>query len=50
MVHFSEAVTVWLDENSLEIPDPEHSDDEERWIRLGFSSHARILLIIFVEN
>jgi uncharacterized DUF497 family protein len=49
-VRFSEAVTVWLDENALEIPDPEHSNHEERWIRLGFSSRARILLIIFVEK
>ena len=28
-VRFSEAATVWLDENALEIPDPEHSNHEE---------------------
>lgn len=49
-VRFSEAVTIWHDENSLEMSDPEHSEKEERWIRLGFSSHARILLVVFVEK
>ena len=49
-VRFSEAVSVWLDGNSLETPDPEHSEIEERWVRLGYSSHARMLLIIFVEK
>lgn len=36
-VRFSEAVTIWLDETSVEIPDIEHSLQEERWIRLGMS-------------
>lgn len=49
-VRFSEAVTVWFDDNALEISDPDHSDKEERWIRLGFSRAARLLTIVYVEK
>lgn len=49
-VRFTEAVTVWLDENALEMPDPEHSDDEERWLRIGMSQKLRILIVVFVEK
>jgi uncharacterized DUF497 family protein len=49
-VRFSEAATVWLDERALEIPDPEHSDLEERWIRLGMSRSARTLVVVYVEK
>jgi uncharacterized DUF497 family protein len=30
-VGFDEASTVFADTLSITIPDPEHSDDEERW-------------------
>ena len=49
-VRFTEAASVWLDENALEIPDPEHSDSEDRWIRLGISSHLRILVVVYLEK
>ncbi len=29
-VRFDEAASIWFDENALEIPDPEHSESEER--------------------
>jgi len=49
-VRFSEAVTVWMDENSLEMFDPDHSKDEDRWIRLGYSTHARILGVVYCKK
>ena len=49
-IRFAEAATVWLDPSSLEIPDPEHSQDEERWIRLGYSTQAKILVVVYVEK
>ena len=49
-VRFSEAATVWLDENALEMFDPDHSEDEDRWIRLGYSAHARALVIVYCEK
>ena len=47
-IRFSEAATIWLDNSALEMPDPEHSQDEERWIRLGFSRQAHVLVVAYV--
>ena len=45
-VSFEEAETVFYDENAVMIPDPDHSDEaEERFILLGFSAQARLLLV-----
>lgn len=44
-VSFEEAETVFYDSNAVMIPDPEHSEDEERFILLGFSAMARLLLV-----
>ena len=44
-VSFDEAKTVFYDENARIIPDPEHSDDEERFIILGISSSTRLLVV-----
>lgn len=49
-IRFSEAVTVWRDHSALEMPDPEHSHNEERWIRLGFSREAHVLVVVYVEK
>lgn len=44
-VSFGEAKSVFLDENAKVIPDPEHSDDEDRFIILGLSGNARLLVV-----
>jgi uncharacterized DUF497 family protein len=44
-VSFEEARTVFSDEHALLIDDPEHSQDEERLILLGFSLRLRMLLV-----
>ena len=45
-VSFEEAETVFYDENAVMIPDPDHSDiEEERFIILGFSAAARLLVV-----
>ena len=44
-VSFEEAETVFYDENALLISDPDHSMDEERFILLGFSYRARMLIV-----
>jgi len=50
-VLFEEAQTIWADPKSLEFFDEIHSDEfEERYIRIGISSAARILVIIFCER
>lgn len=45
-VSFDEAKSVFYDENAVIIHDPEHSDDEERFVLLGISSESRILVVI----
>ena len=44
-VSFEEARTAFLDEDGLQIADPEHSGTEERFILLGLSSYARVLIV-----
>lgn len=44
-ISFEEAKTVFYDENALLIDDPDHSEEEERFILLGFSQRAKILVV-----
>jgi uncharacterized protein len=44
-VSFEEAQTVFYDEYAQLIADPEHSDEEDRFIILGRSSRLRILAV-----
>ena len=44
-VSFSEARTVFLDENGTEFFDPEHSESEERFILWGVSHRLRVLVV-----
>lgn len=44
-VSFEEAQTVFFDDNALFIDDPDHSDDEERFVLLGLSSALRALVV-----
>ncbi len=49
-VSFEEATTAFGDQESLTIPDPDHSDEEERFILLGRSHWDRILVVIHTER
>ena len=44
-VSFDEAKTVFYDENALCIDDPDHSEEEERFIILGTSVKANLLVV-----
>lgn len=44
-VSFAEARSVFFDERARLIDDPDHSDDEARFILLGLSSSLRVLLV-----
>lgn len=45
-ISFEEAKTVFFDESARVIPDPEHSDTEERFIILGTSNKLKLLLVV----
>jgi uncharacterized DUF497 family protein len=44
-VSFAEAKSVFYDESAKLIHDPDHSEDEDRFILLGFSSALRLLVV-----
>ncbi len=44
-VSFDEARTVFYDERARLISDPDHSENEDRFILLGFSSALRIIVV-----
>ncbi len=49
-VSFDEAVTAFGDPLSVLLPDPDHSVGEERYLVLGVSTKARLLVVAFVER
>ena len=44
-ISFEEAETIFADENGLIIYDPDHSDEEDRFILLGLSIKFRMLVV-----
>ena len=44
-VNFEEAKSVFVDERAKLIDDPDHSEDEDRFVLLGLSSALRLLLV-----
>lgn len=44
-ISFEEAKSVFSDENAKLIADPDHSDDEDRFILLGISIRLRTLVV-----
>ncbi len=49
-VSFDEAKTVFYDDFAVQFFDEEHSSDEERFIMLGMSSNARLLIVCHCER
>jgi uncharacterized protein len=49
-IRFAEAKTIFGDENSLTIADPDHSNEEERYIDIGLSDKGRLLVVIYTER
>ena len=45
-VSFEEAKSAFLDENARVIPDPEHSDEEDRFVLLGLSIRLRLPVVV----
>ena len=44
-VSFEEAQTAFLDENATRFFDPDHSQDEDRFLMLGMSFTLRVLVV-----
>lgn len=46
-VSFEEAQSVFFDEHAIEYYDPDHSESEDRFLMLGLSWRARVLVISY---
>ena len=44
-ISFDEARTAFYDEEAIQFFDPDHSDDEDRFILLGLSVKPRVLVV-----
>ena len=44
-ISFEEAETAFYDENAIVIDDPDHSQEEDRFIILGLSTKANLLVV-----
>ena len=49
-VSFDEAVTVFYDPLSATFDDPDHSHEERRFLTIGYSSNARLLVVSHTEH
>jgi uncharacterized DUF497 family protein len=49
-VSFEEAVTVFADADALEWEDREHSQEEQRWKRLGLSAGGRVIILVYTSR
>ena len=49
-VGFDEATTVFYDDDALLFDDPDHSDNEDRFLLFGLSSKARALVVVHCER
>lgn len=48
-VTFEEAMTAFGDPLSLNMPDPDHSESEERFIVMGQSDRYRLLVVSYAD-
>jgi uncharacterized DUF497 family protein len=49
-VSFAEAGTVFGDELSITVPDPDHSEQEDRYITIGWSNLHRLLMVAHTDR
>jgi uncharacterized DUF497 family protein len=49
-VSFEEAQTVFTDPLSITLSDPDHSEDEVRFIDIGMSDNQRVLAVGYTER
>ena len=49
-VSFRAAATVFRDPLSMTFDDPDHSDDEERFITIGRSTGGRLLIVAHTDR
>jgi uncharacterized DUF497 family protein len=49
-ISFEEASTAFQDKMSITINDPLHSEDEDRFILIGYSKNNRLLVVVHTDR
>ena len=49
-VSFGEAVTIFNDELSITVYDPDHSREEDRYISIGWSNRGRLIMVSHTDR
>jgi uncharacterized DUF497 family protein len=49
-VSFEEASTAFQDKISITIIDPLHSEDEDRYVLIGYSKNNRLLVVVHTDR
>lgn len=49
-VDFAEAMTVFSDSFEVTIPDPDHSEGEQRFLSIGTSTARRLIVVAYTER
>jgi len=49
-VSFTEAGTIFGDELAITVSDPDHSDNEDRYITIGWSDRRRLLIVSHTDR
>jgi uncharacterized DUF497 family protein len=49
-VSFDEAESTFADERSIDIFDPDHSDREDRFVKIGRSTKKRLIVVVYTER
>ena len=49
-VSFAEAITIFGDPLEVAIPDPDHSEEEFRFVSVGRSAQGRLLVVAYTER
>ena len=49
-ISFTEAGTIFGDDLAITVPDPDHSNDEDRYITIGWSNRRRLLMVSHTDR
>ena len=49
-VSFEESATVFADQLSVTIPDPEHSEKEERFVTIGKTYSGKLVVVVHTDR
>ncbi len=48
--YLARAKTIFNDPFAVTVPDPDHSEEEERWLDIGLSAEGRLLVVCYTER